>query len=161
MQLQMDSSILMTFLLIFRFATVVLGLVSLKNVAVSFAETVKSSAPIFTVIMSRMILGEYTGEPAWWGAGAPPRGERMHVPPERSPSPITSASRVHFSKCVFALAVCKAARRAEASWLVGAWGLGKEVIVPCPRKTTSCVLPRLLRQLPACHCFSAALLHPP
>ena len=40
----------------------VLGLVSLKNVAVSFAETVKSSAPIFTVIMSRMILGEYTGE---------------------------------------------------------------------------------------------------
>lgn len=46
----------------YRFATVVLGLVSLKNVAVSFAETVKSSAPIFTVIMSRMILGEYTGE---------------------------------------------------------------------------------------------------
>lgn len=40
----------------------VLGLVSLKNVAVSFAETVKSSAPIFTVIMSRMILGEYTGK---------------------------------------------------------------------------------------------------
>lgn len=46
----------------FRFATVVLGLVSLKNVAVSFAETVKSSSPIFTVILSRMILGEYTGE---------------------------------------------------------------------------------------------------
>lgn len=44
-----------------RFVTVVLGLVSLKNVAVSFAETVKSSAPIFTVIMSRLILGEYTG----------------------------------------------------------------------------------------------------
>jgi hypothetical protein len=41
---------------------VVLGLVSLKNVAVSFAETVKSSAPIFTVIMSRLILGEYTGK---------------------------------------------------------------------------------------------------
>lgn len=40
----------------------VLGLVSLKNVAVSFAETVKSSAPIFTVIMSRLILGEYTGK---------------------------------------------------------------------------------------------------
>lgn len=38
-----------------------LGLISLKNVAVSFAETVKSSAPIFTVIMSRLILGEYTG----------------------------------------------------------------------------------------------------
>lgn len=48
-----------------RFVTVVLGLVSLKNVAVSFAETVKSSAPIFTVIMSRMILGEYTGEWGW------------------------------------------------------------------------------------------------
>lgn len=45
-----------------RFITVVLGLVSLKNVAVSFAETVKSSAPMFTVIMSRLILGEYTGE---------------------------------------------------------------------------------------------------
>ncbi|OBS80833.1 hypothetical protein A6R68_20968 [Neotoma lepida] len=50
----------MLFVGLMRFATVVLGLVSLKNVAVSFAETVKSSAPIFTVIMSRMILGEYT-----------------------------------------------------------------------------------------------------
>uniref|UniRef100_A0A8C5PG36 Solute carrier family 35 member E2B n=1 Tax=Leptobrachium leishanense TaxID=445787 RepID=A0A8C5PG36_9ANUR len=52
---------IMVFVGIMRFATVVLGLVSLKNVAVSFAETVKSSAPIFTVIMSRLILGEYTG----------------------------------------------------------------------------------------------------
>ncbi|XP_027462543.2 solute carrier family 35 member E2A-like isoform X2 [Zalophus californianus] len=52
---------IMLFVGLMRFATVVLGLVSLKNVAVSFAETVKSSAPIFTVIMSRMILGEYTG----------------------------------------------------------------------------------------------------
>ncbi|XP_045404699.1 solute carrier family 35 member E2B isoform X2 [Lemur catta] len=51
----------MLFVGLMRFATVVLGLVSLKNVAVSFAETVKSSAPIFTVIMSRMILGEHTG----------------------------------------------------------------------------------------------------
>nr|XP_019567598.1 PREDICTED: solute carrier family 35 member E2B isoform X3 [Rhinolophus sinicus] len=51
----------MLFVGLMRFATVVLGLVSLKNVAVSFAETVKSSAPIFTVIMSRLILGEYTG----------------------------------------------------------------------------------------------------
>ncbi|XP_047580315.1 solute carrier family 35 member E2B isoform X5 [Lutra lutra] len=51
---------IMLFVGLMRFATVVLGLVSLKNVAVSFAETVKSSAPIFTVIMSRMILGEYT-----------------------------------------------------------------------------------------------------
>ncbi|KAM8927451.1 solute carrier family 35 member E2B [Pelodytes ibericus] len=52
---------IMIFVGVMRFATVVLGLVSLKNVAVSFAETVKSSAPIFTVIMSRLILGEYTG----------------------------------------------------------------------------------------------------
>ncbi|XP_043917690.1 solute carrier family 35 member E2A-like [Protopterus annectens] len=52
---------IMLFVGLMRFATVVLGLVSLKNVAVSFAETVKSSAPIFTVIMSRFILGEYTG----------------------------------------------------------------------------------------------------
>ena len=56
------SAVLMKYLPLFvRFITVVLGLVSLKNVAVSFAETVKSSAPIFTVIMSRLILGEYTG----------------------------------------------------------------------------------------------------
>lgn len=54
-------AVTMLFVGLMRFATVVLGLVSLKNVAVSFAETVKSSAPIFTVIMSRMILGEYTG----------------------------------------------------------------------------------------------------
>ncbi|CAI9563097.1 unnamed protein product [Staurois parvus] len=53
---------IMLFVGLMRFSTVVLGLVSLKNVAVSFAETVKSSAPIFTVIMSRLILGEYTGE---------------------------------------------------------------------------------------------------
>ncbi|XP_051524755.1 solute carrier family 35 member E2A-like [Myxocyprinus asiaticus] len=53
--------IIMLFVGLMRFTTVVLGLVSLKNIAVSFAETVKSSAPIFTVIMSRLILGEYTG----------------------------------------------------------------------------------------------------
>ncbi|XP_072305404.1 solute carrier family 35 member E2A-like [Eucyclogobius newberryi] len=52
---------IMLFMGLMRFVTVVLGLVSLKNVAVSFSETVKSSAPIFTVIMSRLILGEYTG----------------------------------------------------------------------------------------------------
>lgn len=52
---------IMFFVGLMRFTTVVLGLVSLKNIAVSFAETVKSSAPIFTVIMSRLILGEYTG----------------------------------------------------------------------------------------------------
>ncbi|XP_032118022.1 solute carrier family 35 member E2B isoform X3 [Sapajus apella] len=61
-RLSYPPNFLMTMLFVglMRFATVVLGLVSLKNVAVSFAETVKSSAPIFTVIMSRMILGEYT-----------------------------------------------------------------------------------------------------
>ncbi|XP_077007689.1 solute carrier family 35 member E2B isoform X8 [Tamandua tetradactyla] len=62
----------MLFVGLMRFATVVLGLVSLKNVAVSFAETVKSSAPLFTVIMSRMVLGEYTEEASTSGPGARP-----------------------------------------------------------------------------------------
>ncbi|XP_064611452.1 solute carrier family 35 member E2A-like [Liolophura sinensis] len=44
-----------------RFLTVILGLVALKFVAVSFTETVKSSAPIFTVLISRVVIGEYTG----------------------------------------------------------------------------------------------------
>ncbi|XP_011155743.1 solute carrier family 35 member E2A [Solenopsis invicta] len=44
-----------------RFATVVLGLVSLNYVAVSFTETIKSSAPLFTVLISRYLLGEHTG----------------------------------------------------------------------------------------------------
>ncbi|XP_067659277.1 solute carrier family 35 member E2A-like [Haliotis asinina] len=44
-----------------RFSTVVLGLVALKFVAVSFTETVKSSAPLFTVLISRVLIGEYTG----------------------------------------------------------------------------------------------------
>ena len=38
-----------------------LGLVALKYVAVSFTETVKSSAPIFTVLISRVLAGEHTG----------------------------------------------------------------------------------------------------
>lgn len=37
-----------------RFSTVVLGLVALKFVAVSFTETVKSSAPLFTVFISQV-----------------------------------------------------------------------------------------------------------
>lgn len=41
-----------------RFVTVVLGLVSLNYVAVSFTETIKSSAPLFTVLISRYLLGE-------------------------------------------------------------------------------------------------------
>jgi hypothetical protein len=43
---------------VFRFATVILGLVALNYVAVSFTETIKSSAPLFTVLISRCILGE-------------------------------------------------------------------------------------------------------
>ncbi|KAL1494689.1 hypothetical protein ABEB36_010253 [Hypothenemus hampei] len=45
----------------FRFCTVVLGLVALNYVAVSFTETIKSSAPLFTVLISRFLLGEQTG----------------------------------------------------------------------------------------------------
>ena len=41
-----------------RFTTVLLGLVALNFVAVSFTETVKSSAPAFTVVISRIILGK-------------------------------------------------------------------------------------------------------
>ena len=36
-----------------RFTTVLAGLISLKYVAVSFTETIKSSAPFFTVIFAR------------------------------------------------------------------------------------------------------------
>lgn len=46
---------------IMRFTTVVLGLVALKFVAVSFTETIKSSAPLFTVFISRVLIGEQTG----------------------------------------------------------------------------------------------------
>ena len=56
----------------------VLGLVSLKNVAVSFAETVKSSAPIFTVILSRTVLGEHTGEQPPAPGPASSSGGRSH-----------------------------------------------------------------------------------
>lgn len=41
-----------------RFITVLLGLISLNYVAVSFTETVKSSAPIFTVFISKLLLGK-------------------------------------------------------------------------------------------------------
>ncbi|XP_067144761.1 solute carrier family 35 member E2A-like [Centruroides vittatus] len=43
-----------------RFSTVLLGLIALWYVPVSFAETVKSSAPVFTVVISRLILGDKT-----------------------------------------------------------------------------------------------------
>jgi hypothetical protein len=45
---------------VMRFCTVMLGLVSLNFVPVSFTETVKSSAPFFTVLFAWLILGETT-----------------------------------------------------------------------------------------------------
>ena len=41
-----------------RFCTVLFGLLALNYVAVSFTETVKSSAPAFTVVISKIILGQ-------------------------------------------------------------------------------------------------------
>jgi len=43
-----------------RFATVVLGLVSLQHVAASFTETIKASAPFFTIIIAYLMLREKT-----------------------------------------------------------------------------------------------------
>ena len=43
-----------------RYSTILLGLIALWFVEVSFAETVKSSAPVFTVIITRFVLGERT-----------------------------------------------------------------------------------------------------
>lgn len=40
-----------------RFVTVFLGLYALKYVEVSFTETVKSTAPAFTLLLSSVILG--------------------------------------------------------------------------------------------------------
>jgi solute carrier family 35 protein E2 len=51
----------MIFIGAFRCVTVVLGLVALKHIAVSFVATIKSSSPLFTVIISRIMLGEKTG----------------------------------------------------------------------------------------------------
>ena len=47
-----------------RFCTVLFGLLALNYVAVSFTETVKSSAPAFTVVISRLILGRMTPDPS-------------------------------------------------------------------------------------------------
>ena len=47
-----------------RLMTVGLGLVALNYVTVSFTETVKSSAPIFTVLIAKLILNEST---SWLG----------------------------------------------------------------------------------------------
>lgn len=43
-----------------RFLVTILGLVSLKHVAASFAETVKSSGPFFTAVIAYFILNERT-----------------------------------------------------------------------------------------------------
>jgi solute carrier family 35 protein E2 len=51
----------MIFIGAFRCATVIFGLVALKYIAVSFVATIKSSSPLFTVIISRIMLGEKTG----------------------------------------------------------------------------------------------------
>ena len=57
-----DSGNLFIYLLsCYRFLTVFLGLVSIKFVPVSFTETIKSSAPIFTVVISGVLLGEKNG----------------------------------------------------------------------------------------------------
>jgi len=44
-----------------RFFVILLGLVSFKYVAVSFVETIKSSAPLFTALISYLILKEKNG----------------------------------------------------------------------------------------------------
>ena len=53
----------MVFVGLMRGVTVVLGLTSLAHVAVSFTETIKASAPLFTVIFARWMLGERTSLP--------------------------------------------------------------------------------------------------
>lgn len=46
-----------------RGLTVVLGLIALEHVPVSFVETIKSTAPAFTVLFARLILKEHTSLP--------------------------------------------------------------------------------------------------
>ncbi|EGD80594.1 solute carrier family 35 member E2 [Salpingoeca rosetta] len=50
----------MIFVGVMRGLTVLFGLISLANVAVSFTETIKSSAPFFTVIFAQVILRQRT-----------------------------------------------------------------------------------------------------
>ena len=49
----------LSFFPFYRFATIVCSLITLKYVAVSFSETIKSSAPIFTAIIAWLMLGKY------------------------------------------------------------------------------------------------------
>jgi len=51
----------MTVLGFLRFGSMICSIIGLKYVAVSFAETIKSSAPLFTAITAYFILGEYSG----------------------------------------------------------------------------------------------------
>ncbi|XP_019614180.1 PREDICTED: solute carrier family 35 member E2-like [Branchiostoma belcheri] len=46
---------------VLRFGTTILALLALKNVAASFVETIKSTAPMFTVLITWMMLREKTG----------------------------------------------------------------------------------------------------
>ena len=48
-------------LLFCRFFVILLGLVSFKYVAVSFVETIKSSAPLVTALISYIVLKEKNG----------------------------------------------------------------------------------------------------
>ena len=78
-----------------RVATVMLGLVSLKYVAVSFTETIKSSAPFFTVIFARLMLGEVTSarvRPAPRPPPSPSPSPSPSPPPSPSPRPSPSPS---------------------------------------------------------------------
>lgn len=45
-----------------RYTTVLLGMFALDYLEISFTETVKSTAPAFTVIISKVLLGEVTGK---------------------------------------------------------------------------------------------------
>lgn len=56
-QHRLHESFITWYLFFCRFITVLLGLISIDYVAVSFTETIKSSAPIFTVFISWAILG--------------------------------------------------------------------------------------------------------
>ena len=44
-----------------RFGAIVCSVISLKYIAVSFSETIKSSAPLFTVIIAYFLLNEHSG----------------------------------------------------------------------------------------------------
>ena len=48
---------------ILRGLTVVLGLIALEHVPVSFVETIKATAPAFTVVFARLLLQERTAQP--------------------------------------------------------------------------------------------------